>query len=127
MSDKSSKSLHYFELLSLGALAVGVIVSGLEYKTLAPSPELAFFTLFVQSVVLIFCGGMILLISRKKSNIARWAWAILFIIGLPFYIPALAEMFEAGLAGILSSLQFLMFCAGLYFLFQPDARDALRK
>jgi hypothetical protein len=132
MSEAPSNSLRYFELLSLAALALGVIVSGLEYRNLSSDPEVVAlgggaFVVLIQFFVLLLCAGLILLISRKKSKIAKWIWVILFIVGLPMYIPHLAEMFEAGFAGTISSLQFLTFCGGLYFLFQSDARDAFRR
>jgi len=132
MQDQQSASLRYFELLGLGSLALGVIVAGMQYNSLANSREVAAlggggFVVLVQFIVLLVSGALILFISRKKSNIAKWIWIVLFVLGLPAYIPQLAKMFDAGFVGVLSSIQFLMLAAALYFLFQPDARQAMKK
>ena len=132
MSENTGRSLRYFEILSLAALALGVIVAGLQYNALASSPDAAALggsvgVIIVQFIVLLFSAVIILLISRKKSKIAKWVWVVLFVIGLPFYIPQLARMFDAGFAGVISSGQFLMICASIYFLFTPDARQAMKR
>ncbi len=69
---------------------------------------------------------LILLTSRKRNNIAKWILVTLFGFGIVFYIPQLSSLFDIGFAGVLSLIQVLTRCAGIYFLFAQGSRDWFR-
>ena len=122
--------IKYFEWTWLGSLALGIIVAALTYSTITPAggdgvelPRPDLFVLFVQFFTIVSLLLLILLISRKRSKVAKWILAIGFGIGLVFYIPQLASFFEIGFAGVLSSIQVLAQCVGLYFLFTEESRN----
>jgi len=85
-----------------------------------------FFVGFIQFFVFGVMLLLILLISRKRSKIAKWILVVFFGLGIVFYIPQLANLFNLGFAGVLSSLQLIAQCVGLYFLFTQESRDWLR-
>ena len=76
---------------------------------------------------------LILLTSRKRNNIANWIFVTLFGFGIVFYIPQLSSLFDIGFAevlsliqGVLSLIQVLTQCVGIYFLFARGSRDWFR-
>jgi hypothetical protein len=122
--------IKYFEWTWLGSLALGIIVAALTYPTITPAggegvelPRLDIFVGFVQFFIFASLLLLILLISRKRSKVAKWILAIGFVIGVVFYIPQLSSLFEIGFAGVLSSIQVLAQCVGLYFLFTEESRN----
>jgi len=120
------KHIKYFEWTWLGSLAIGIIVSSLSYSaTVAPGMEI--FAGFIQFFVLGVTLLLVLLTSRKRSKIAKWILVVLFGLGIVVYIPQLAVLFNLGLeyqiVGVLSSLQVLAQCVGVYFLFTQESRD----
>jgi len=119
------KHIKYFEWTWLGSLAIGIIVSALSYSEMVPD-ELEVFAGFI----LFFTFGimllLILLTSRKRNNIAKWILVIMFGFGIVMYIPQLAFLFNIGFVGVLSSLQLLAQCVGLYFLFTEESREWFR-
>jgi hypothetical protein len=73
-------SVKYFEWISLGSLVLGIINSALAYSTIvAPGTEV--FAGIVQFFTFGILLMLILLISRKRSNIAKWLWIIMFALG----------------------------------------------
>ena len=119
------KHIKYFEWTWLGSLALGIIVSALSYSEMVPAGTeifAGFIQIFVFGVTLL----LILLISRKRSNIAKWIVVVFFGLGIVVYIPQLASLFNMGFVGVLSSLQALAQCVGLYFLFTQESRDWFR-
>ena len=69
---------------------------------------------------------LILLTSRKRNNIANWILVTLFGLGIVFYIPHFSSLFDIGFAGVLSLIQVLTQCVGMYFLFAQGSRDWFR-
>jgi len=119
------KHIKYFEWTWLGSLAIGIIVSSLSYSaTVAPGMEI--FAGFIQFFVLGVTLLLVLLTSRKRSKIAKWILVVLFGLGIVVYIPQLAVLFNLGFVGVLSSLQVLVQCVGVYFLFTQESRDWFR-
>ena len=101
-------------------MALGIIVAALTYsKNTAAGGEV--FVGFVQFFTFAIVLLLILLTSRKRSKVAKWILVIFFVIGLVFYIPQLAVFFENGFVGVLSSIQILAQCVGLYFLFTEES------
>jgi len=122
------KHIKYFEWTWLGSLVIGIIVSSISYSEMVPvelevfAGFILFFYFFIFGIGLL----LILLISRKRNNIAKWILVVMFGFGIVMYIPQLAFLFNIGFVGVLSSLQFLAQCVGLYFLFTEDSREWFR-
>ena len=106
-----------FERCIFASLAIGIIVAALGMKSMTSDFGTAVVIASFQVLILIFILVIVLLITRKNSKIAKWVWLLLFIAGLVMYIPALGNMLENGLIGILSAAQLLIQCLGTYFLF----------
>ena len=119
------KHIKYFEWTWLGSLPLGIIVAELSYSEIVGA-GIEVFSGFIQFVTLGVMLLLILLTSRKRNNIAKWILVILFGLGIVFYIPQLSSLFNLGFAGVLSSLQVLAQCVGIYFLFTQESRDWFR-
>ena len=119
------KHIKYFEWTWLGSLSLGIIVAALSYSELVGA-GMEIFSGFIQFVTLGIMLLLILLTSRKRNNIAKWILVVLFGLGIVFYIPKLSSLFNLGFAGVLSSLQVLAQCVGIYFLFTQESRDWFR-
>ena len=104
-----------FERFTLASLVIGIIVSASQMKNFNETETL--FAAIFGVLILLFVMGLVLLISRKKSKIAKWLWAILFTVGLVIYIPELGKMLSDGVSGVLSAMQLVLQCIGMYFLF----------
>ena len=115
------KHIKYFEWTWLGSLAIGIIVSSLALETVAPG--MGIFADFIQFFVLGVTLLLVLLTSRKRSKITKWILVVLFGLEIVVYIPQLAVLFNLGFVGVLSSLQVLAQCVGVYFLFTQESRD----
>lgn len=104
-----------FERFTLASLVIGIIISALQMKNFNESETLIVAIFGV--LILLLIMGLVLLISRKKSKVAKWLWAIIFTAGLVIYIPELGKMLSDGASGILSAIQLVLQCIGMYFLF----------
>ena len=82
----------------------------------------------MQGAVLLVMLGLVLAVSRKGSNIARWVLVVLFLLGAIMFIPSYAVMFAQNPANVvLSSVQIALQVAAIYFVFRPDAKPWFRK
>ena len=119
------KHIQYFEWIWLGSLAIGIVIAALSYSATVP-PGMEIFAGFIQLFVFGIMLLLILLISRKRNKFAKWVLVLLFSLGIVIYIPQLAMLFDLGFVGVLSSLQVLAQCVGIYFLFTQESRDWFR-
>jgi len=78
-------SIIWFERIMLGTLALGIIQGWLKWPALAGVAEPAFL-LIVQAGVLTFLTALTLLVSRRRSKIAKWILIALAVIGLPITV-----------------------------------------
>lgn len=115
------KSIKYFEWSMLSASALGIILVALLYPAI-PS-HLRVFNAVVGVVTIGVYLALVLAISRRGSNWARWLLVGLWGLGLVFYIPDLARFLQSGLVGAIASIQVLLQCLGIYFLFAEDSRE----
>jgi hypothetical protein len=114
-------SVKRFEQLTLGSLLLGVVVSALTfYEQTAVTPQEI--VLIMQFVIFMLVGALIVFTSRKRSNIAKWIYIILFLAGTVIHIPNLAAMLSSGIAGLLSVIQIIMQGIGIYLLFEPASK-----
>jgi hypothetical protein len=121
------ESVKRFELLFFLSLGLGMTISVLTWRQTTQMAG-AGFALTVQAAVLLILLGLVLLVSRKGSNIARWVLVTLFVIGVIIYIPSVAVMYaQSPLAAMLSLVQFALQVAAIYLVFRPDAKSWFRK
>lgn len=106
-----------FERLVIASIALGVVVAAMGMKAMTSNMESAFVIAAFQVLIICIILTLVLFISRRKSNVAKWIWLIFFIGGLALYIPMLGSYIEQGLIGFLSICQLLLQCLGTYFLF----------
>ena len=113
------KHLIKFERCIFASLAIGIIIAALGMKSITSDFGTAIAIAAFQVLILVIILVNVLLITRKKSKIAKWFWLLLYTVGLVVYIPTLGNIFEFenGFIGILSSVQLLIQCLGTYFLF----------
>ena len=109
--------IKYFERAMLISLAIGVVISALS------SQGMGITAVLFQTIVLVILLINILLISRKRSNIAKWVLIVIFFLGLPMYVPLLSILLSAGFVGVLSLLQLTVQLVGVYFLFTHQSRQ----
>ena len=115
------KHIKYFEWTWLGSLSLCIIVAALTYSEIVGA-RMEIFSGFIQIFTLGLMLLFFLLTSRKRNSIVKWILVTLFSLGIVFYIPQLSSLFDIGL-GVLSSLQVLTQCVGIYFLFTEESRD----
>lgn len=116
-----------FEQLAYLSLGIGIVVAALQYPSLSGQAG-AGFTLFVQAFVLGFLFLLVWLIARRRKNWARWVLLILFLVGIPAYIPILSDMLlVSSLSGILSIVQLFTQGVALYLIFTGDAASWFKK
>ena len=109
--------IKYFERAWLISLAIGVVISALSSQGMGITAAL------MQTIVFVILLINILLISRKRSNIAKWVLIVMFFLGLPMYVPLLSILLSAGFVGVLSLLQLTVQLVGFYFLFTHQSRQ----
>ena len=123
------KSVERFELLFLVSLGVGVVISALLWEQLQMAG--AWFALIVEAVTaatLLIVLGLVFLVSRKGSNIARWVLVVFFVPEAIMYIPTMAVMLAQNpVVAVLSSGQIALQVAAIYFVFRPDAKPWFQK
>lgn len=121
------KSVERFELLFLVSLGLGVVHSALKWEQLTQMTT-AWVVLTTQAAILLIILGLVLLVSRRGSNIARWVLFVLFVLGGVMYIPSAAEIFAQNpVSAVLSSVQLVLQVTAMYFVFRPDAKPWFQK
>ena len=76
---------------------------------------------------LVLLAILTLLVSRRRSRVARWIIVILTLAGVAISIPALPMSMRAGPRGWLGVAQLLLQIAAVACLFTPAARLWLRR
>lgn len=121
------KSVERFELLFLISLGLGLVNSALTWDQTSQMAGVVF-SLIVQVGVLLIILGLVLAVSRKGSNIARWVLVAMFLLGAIMFIPTYAGMFALNpIVVVISSVQIALQVAAIYFVFRPDAKPWFQK
>jgi hypothetical protein len=77
----------------------------------------------VAVVTLLVLLILVWLIARRRMNWARWVYATLFVLGLPYAVIQLPDMLSANpTAGALSGVQLALQLTALVLVFSPSAR-----
>lgn len=116
-------SIKYFEWVFLGSLIIGSTVSILAYSTRAGiSGNDAL--LYALTGIDLF---LVILVSRRRSNIARWILVAMVVMGTPFYFSNLVIYLTMGLIGVMSSIQLVAQYGSICLLFTADSRQWLER
>ena len=129
------KHIKYFERIMLGALALTLVLTAItgpeffEIETGAAESVALRGTMFVGVVLMVFALVLVLILltSRKRSKIAKWALVVMVAFGLWSYIQEFPPSFDSWFAGIFSTVQNLAQFVALYFLFTKESRDWLKQ
>lgn len=123
-------SIVWFERLSLLALAIGALVSVATWDGVVASAQGSGMTPTVAAIIYIvlfaLLVGLVLLISRGRSVIAKWIYVILFVGGFLATARDLGGIFDLGLLGLVQALQLLLQIVAVGLLFAPPASAWLR-
>ena len=112
-------SIKYFEWVFLGSLIIGSTVSILAYSTRAGiSGNDAL--LYALTGIDLF---LVILVSRRRSNIARWILVAMVVMGTPFYFSNLVIYPTMGLIGVMSSIQLVAQYGSICLLFTAVSRQ----
>jgi O-antigen/teichoic acid export membrane protein len=116
--------IKYFEWVILGSIALGIIQTGLPFYLFAPGPAPSEPPFLVVNLILPpLLVLLVLLTSRKRSNIAKWILVLITAFIIVINIALISSFFEMGFAGILLLTQSLLQCVGIYFLFTEESRN----
>ncbi len=83
------------------------------------------FALTVQIVTLLAILGLVLLVSRGRSTVAKWISIVLFLLGLPAFLMQLSYGVQLGSFSI-SVLQLAAQAIAIALLFTPPSRRWFR-
>ena len=116
----------WFERLCIGTLVLGAFKSGLSWDQLllfGGSPE---YVIMIQSFTAGMILGLTLLVSRMRSDIAKWVIIVLFVLGLP--ITVYTELRgDVPSVGIIGYAQMAIQCVAFMLLFSPASRRWFNK
>jgi hypothetical protein len=121
------QAVERFEMLYIVSLALGLVTSALTWKaaTVMASPA---FVLIVQGGTLALIAGLVLLVSRRSSNIARWVLLILFVVGVFFYIPTAGQLIsDSVVVGLISAVQIALQAIAMVSIFSQSAKPWFAK
>ena len=110
----------WFERIIFVTLALGIIQSAVAWETLT-SMASPVFVLGTQAFVFGLMAVLTLLVSRRRSNAAKWISVALFVIGLPMMLKHAIAGQLAGM-GMISVVQTAGQLAAYALLFTPAAR-----
>ncbi len=115
-------SVRAFEALLLISLGIGIAVTSLTWAELTREAG-SFTVLFFQALTVAILLGIVVLVSRRGSNLARWAFTVLVLLGAAVYFPQMADLFaRRPLVAVLGATQVALQIFGVLLLFRPDAR-----
>ncbi|MFL6856332.1 MAG: hypothetical protein ACJ8EB_00325 [Allosphingosinicella sp.] len=123
------KTIVSFEILSLAAVALGLLVTWLTWDGIVAQARSAVLGSGIEAavaiLVLVYVAILVLLIllaSRRASNVARWLLALIVAVELVFTLPAIGATLAAGTVGLISTLQLAMMTVAVVLLFLPPSR-----
>lgn len=123
MEHEMPSSIKCFEWVFLGSLIIGFTASVLAYSTRAgiSGNDVLLYALTVIDLFLV------VLVSRRRSNIARWILVTMVVMGTPFYFSNLVVYLTTGLIGVMSSIQLVAQYGSVCLLFTADSRQWLER
>jgi hypothetical protein len=124
-AQKRPVGIVWFERVMFGTLVFGAIQSWMIWPSIAREGGTTLL-LIVDAGLVVFIGGLTLLVSRRRSNIAKWVFILVFVIGFPFTLKDYigGQYVGAPLIGLIQSLGQLGACA---LLFTDQSRRWFRR
>jgi hypothetical protein len=118
----------WFERIYLGTLALGAVQSWIAWPALVKMGG-PVFVVTTQLLTFALIGGLTLLISRRRSNIAKWILIGLFIAGLPIFIRHLldGQLVGGGGSPVISITQLAAQFVALALLVTPASRNWFKR
>lgn len=116
-------SIVWFERIIIVTLLLGIVNSWLIWPQLVSQASPAF-VFAVQAMTLIMILGLTLLISHRRSRVAKWISIALFVVGLPTFFN---QGLPAGGSGAVSIIQILAQLLAYSLLFTPSAKRWLKR
>jgi uncharacterized membrane protein len=120
------KSIARFEGLSLVSVALGALAAILTRGGSIPgaAERAAGATMLVAVTVigLAISLALILLTSRKASNVAKWLLIVFVALGAAMTLPQLGATASEGLVGVANVASVVLQIVAIFFLFTPEAR-----
>lgn len=120
-----------FMLLAYLSLAIGIVSTVLHFDEINAMAAAKGMTNVVIAIDVIMFGlfaGLIAAASFGAQNWARWVFAILFLIGVPFAIFALPTLFQKdAVQAITAIVQTVIQGVAIFFIFTGNAKDWFRK
>ena len=126
-------AIRWFDRLMLAVFALSVLGGALNYPAaraqLAANAASARLGSGFLIGIMAFTLGIILLfwylIARRASNVAKWIWIVLFVIGLAMLPSSLGRMVQTDLGPVkamLGVINTVLQGVAIFMLFRPDAR-----
>lgn len=116
------KSVKLFEVLYLVSLGIGLVNTSLGWENLTQKAGVGSL-LSVLAGTFLITVVLVLLISRKGSNVARWVLVVMFALGAIPYITSLAGMFAQNpIIAFLAAVQVTLQVIALCLVFRPDTK-----
>jgi hypothetical protein len=127
------KTIVSFEILSLAAVALGILLTWLSWDDIVAQARSAVLGSGIEAAVAILAFVyvailvlLILLASRRASNVARWLLALIVVAELVFTLPHIGATLAAGTVGLIETLQLAMMTGAVVLLFLPASRPWFR-
>lgn len=115
------RSIVWFEWLYVATLVVGGIQSAVGWPRLRMLANMSFI-LTVQVITFAVILLLVLLVSRARSNVAKWLLVFGVALGLPVLYQAVRSGHFSGIL-ILTAVQTLAQIVAMLLLFTPEAQD----
>lgn len=119
-------SIKLFERLYLFTLAIGVVLAVMQFGQLTEMLSVDF-VLMIQVFTFGLLLALVLLVSRKRSRVAKWILLAMFGIGTVIYLTQLPMTLDTGFPGVASAIQTLLQLVALCSLFTRESRDWLSR
>ena len=116
-------SIVWFERIIIVTILLGIANSWLVWPQLISQASPAY-VLTIQAITLGILLGLTLLISRRRSRVAKWISIALFVVGLPVFLNGGNP---GGLSGVISIIQLVLEVLAYCLLFAPSAMNWFRR
>lgn len=112
-----------FEILMYLSIVMTALIGLLDFSRFAPIVGARFIVGMV-GFTIAATALLVWLIARRRQNWARWLLLVLFLVGIPGYAMAFAELAQdATVTTTMSIMRVILQAAALYYIFTGAARD----
>ncbi|WP_380878668.1 hypothetical protein ACFB49_18020 [Sphingomonas sp. DBB INV C78] len=125
------QSIILFERIALATIALGIVAAVLSWQRtvgmvekMGHGPGLV---IGIQAVSVAFMLLLVYFITRRASEIAKWIFVVLVVLGAVNMVMTLSSVLAAGPAGMIAPAQLILQLIATWMLFRPDAGAWFRK